>query len=318
MAAAARRPRDFIADVTVRDDGIRPVRQAPPHSRDKLGILSYYIPAFANACKDKAPRFYFVDAFAGEGLYHFSDDDSYALGSTLIALGKARPSFARTVAMELDEEKAAALTTRVVRYSATAVVRVGDCNTDLLRIMDAYIPHTAPLLVLLDPDAFELQWRTIEALAEYRTGRWKTEMLILVATNLVGRAPAGRTGDDGLPANDQVTRSFPPTSRWSEILRSRRDGGLSAQGARRALATEYETGLKELGYATVMSREITRRGKASARDGAGVYHLVFATDNQAGEKIMKAAFDRVYTNLVKVEQRALDRGQGAFEGFFDD
>ena len=318
MSTRARKdPREFLRDIAVPDDGVRPVRKAGAHSRDKLAILSYYIHGFAQACKDKAPKFYFADGFAGEGLYRF-DDDTFALGSTLIALEKARPSFARCIALELDAEKARALKSRVQSHGSRAVVEVGDCNRDLLGLMQEHIPHDVPILVLLDPNAFELQWKTVESLAAFRTGRWKTEMLILVATGLVGRAPAGLVDNSGLPANDRLDLAFPPGSAWAKIIDNRVQDKITAQAAREALAADYRAGLEALGYATVLPREITHPGRGSAKDGAGVYHLLFASDNPAGESIMESAFERVYTNRSKVVQSALDRGQGVWEEFFQD
>lgn len=51
-------------------------------------------------------------------------------------------------------------------------------------------------------------------------------------------------------------------------------------------------------------------------DGSTVYHLLFATDNETGEKIMAAAFERVYTNQIKTLRVARQRGQGYFGDLF--
>ena len=82
--ADARDPRDFVRDLTIPSDGLSAVRPALPHSRDKLGILRYYLPGFTRASQNY-PRF-FVDACSGPGLYSFPDSNEYAMGSTLIAL----------------------------------------------------------------------------------------------------------------------------------------------------------------------------------------------------------------------------------------
>lgn len=49
----------------------------------------------------------------------------------------------------------------------------------------------------------------------------------------------------------------------------------------------YAAGFKRLGYATVLDRQIKKS------TGQPMYFLIFATDNDAGERIMDSVFDRV-------------------------
>jgi hypothetical protein len=55
----------------------------------------------------------------------------------------------------------------------------------------------------------------------------------------------------------------------------------------------YAAGLTELGSATVLDRQITKA------NGSPIYFLIFATDNEAGERIMDWVFDRVRLRIAE-------------------
>ncbi len=286
----ARDPNDFLADITVLFDGVSEVRSAPLWSRDKLGILAMYLPAFASACHLKAPEFYFVDGLAGPGLYHFEANGTYVLGSTLIALN-AEPKFSGVVALELGIQKTAALRTRAAPFGDRATVEQGDCNKDLLPLMRRAIPDRAPLLVLLDPEGLELEWHTVEEVSKFRQGARKAELLILVPTGWVGRA-AEVQHDYELEGATKTDFAFPLHSRWRSLWAGRKRGELTAAELREQLADDYAEGLARLGYAHTDVRGITHGG----REDADVYHLVFASDHDDGLEIMDHVFRRMYSN----------------------
>ncbi len=65
--------------------------------------------------------------------------------------------------------------------------------------------------------------------------------------------------------------------------------------ARQAYVDQYERGLTDLGYTYVLQRRITRPG------GRLVYHLLFATDSDVGERIMAHVFQTMYPNRPQLE-----------------
>ena len=306
----ARPARDFIDDLRAAPDDL-PVRGAWAHTRDKLGILRYYVPGFTTACKGKSPEFYFVDGLAGEGIYEFGDDGSRLIGSTLISLAWGVPPFTKCVAIDLNARKIDALRRRTADYGDRAVVELGDCNSDLLPLMHSEIPDWAPLLVFLDPEGFELKWGTVRAISQFKgpNSKYKPELLILVATGGAARAHAGAKDDRGLPRSAAVDLAFPPGSRWAKIVARQLKSEISSEAARDLLAEEYALGLRRLGYVTVLRRRITRPGVTRVDGGTSVYHLLFATDNPTGEKIMNDAFARVWVNPSKKVQEKLSEGQ---------
>lgn len=62
---------------------------------------------------------------------------------------------------------------------------------------------------------------------------------------------------------------------------------MTADQARGEYVRLYASGLRKLGYRTVLDRQITKG------DLSPMYFLIFATDHEAGERIMNHCFDRV-------------------------
>lgn len=288
MARRGRRPpQEFIADITVADDEIRPVREAHEWSRDKLGILASYFGAYARACT-RAHGTFVVDGMAGPGLYHIIETGEWLLGSTQIAL-RAEPAFTRVLAMDLDPEKVAAMKRRVESYGDRAAVEQGDVNRDLVPAMARHISQRAPTFVLLDPEGAELEWQTVRDVAGFRQGPLKAEILVLFATEGVNRMLPVEA-DIELHNEMRLNGLFPPDSGWRAVWEARRSEEITPAQARLRYVEGYTKGFEALGYRFSRTRPIER-----SRGGV-VYHLVFATDHPAGENIMAHVFDSMKSN----------------------
>lgn len=249
------------------------------HSADKLLILMRYLPAFATACK-RAGSWYFADAFAGYG--HCDFGAFRVRGSTLIAL-EADPPFAKVVSVERSAGAARALRQRTAPHGNRSHVVQGDCNDVLVPSLKDQVDPDAPLLVLFDQTGFQLRWETVAETSAFRAGPRKTELLIFVNTPQAVRF-ATTQGPRGT-----IDASFPPGSRWREHIRRLDDPG----ERRDAVADAYCEGLKEiLKYRTAFSRSIGPTQEHT--DEGDRYHLVFATDEPAGERIMLDCFEKGY------------------------
>jgi three-Cys-motif partner protein len=296
LSGRARDPNEFLTPFVVDDDGL-PVRDGHRWARDKLGILAMYLPAFAVATK-RAPARYFVDGLAGEGVSRIAETGELLSGSTLMAL-KTIPEFSRCISMELDRQKFATLAARTQAFGDRAVVKCGDVNNDLIRAMESAIEHRgAPVLVFLDPEGFEVDWATVVNLSGFRVGAKKVELLMLAMTSQIPRMAAAH---DPRSASNRLHWSLPPGTGWMEIADRLAERAMDAEQARREWAQLYETNLRrEVGYQFVQVRAITRKGE---RDSPSVYHLVFASDDETGSKIMAYAFDRMWPDeLISAQQ----------------
>jgi three-Cys-motif partner protein len=271
-------------------DGL-PARGARSWTEEKLMILETYLAAFAAACK-KAGGWYGLDLFAGPGLNWSETRGCERDGSPLIALEAKSPKASKVIAAESSGNSFQALQARTERYGERIHLFRGDAN-EIIAEMLAAIPPAAPAFAFLDPEGSELEWGTVEAVAAHKRGRspTKIEQLILFATDtgFMRLAP-------GHP--DLVTRIFGDES-WRKTYERRQAGDLSADDARSEYVRLYAGGLKRLGYKVVLDRQIVKSS------GQPMYFLIFATDHDAGERIMNHCFDHVRIRV----QEELGQGQ---------
>jgi three-Cys-motif partner protein len=284
--AKRRAPQEFIRDITASDDGVRPVRSAKIHTREKLGILTSYLASYGRACRT-AGEFSFVDALSGPGMYRVEETNEWLLGSTMIAL-RSEPRFGRCLAMDLNAENVRALRERTAS-DQRAVVLQGDCNRDLLPAMANHVRRDKPLFVLLDPEGAEVEWHTIQEISGFRAGPLKAEMLILFSTEGVNRMlPV----EQEIEAHNEMrlNRLFPPTVEWRTTWQQRRAEEITPADARERYVEIYRRGCEALGYQFTETRPVRRT------NGAVVYHLIFASDHPAGKRIMSDVFGSMHPN----------------------
>lgn len=291
-------PQEYVQECFVDDDGVRPVRPAKPHSADKLAILASYLPAFTQASKS-APHRYFVDALSGPGMYQFTDDDRarntlvagrFAKGSTLIARDAA-PPFDKILAMDRNGRFVKALQARTGR-DGRVVVRQGDCNRDLIPFMEQELPdRRAPVLVFLDPEGFEVEWKTLRALSGFRQGPKKTELLFYFAAPSLLRFDEERL--KGFTMN--VDRAMPQGREWRKQLLEARERGDEGREIVQDMVDYMKEALeRDLGYGSVFARPIGPKGPED-RGGRVFYYLVYATDFVPSSN--EGPMDWIFANL---------------------
>lgn len=256
-----------------------PARDTASWTDEKLMILEAYLNAFAKACQ-KVGGWYGLDPFAGTGLNWSTTRDAPVNGSALIALEAEPPRATKVVMAESNSGAFAALTHRTEVYGDQAVRFNEDAN-GIVGDMLTLVPRHAPTFAFLDPEGSELEWPTVEAIAEHKRGHSpnKIEQLILFPTDMgfVRLAP---------DHPELVTRIY-GHDHWKEIYERRSAAKITAEQARSEYVRLYANGFTNLGYRTVLDRQITKT------NGTPMYFLIFATDNDAGERIMDWVFDRV-------------------------
>lgn len=157
----------------------------------KLDVLAKYLSSYTTALKDKPTKEHpfrkgYIDAFAGTGYRDARREDggesSQALllpdlaekepqelldGSARLAL-KTEPGFDRYVFIERSPERCAqleALKTEFPHLAKDIQIRQGDANTEIRDLCKKdWRSHRAVLF--LDPYGMQVEWRTIEAIAE--------------------------------------------------------------------------------------------------------------------------------------------------------
>ncbi|MEX2374359.1 MAG: three-Cys-motif partner protein TcmP [Dehalococcoidia bacterium] len=156
-----------------------------PDTKDKLSRLEQYLQQYSLALKEQKFARIYIDAFAGSGhrtevrpalpLFGAEPEEVNTPGSARIALG-INPPFHTVALIEEDPERAAQLEKLKDEFpDRKIVVRQGDAN-DWVKALCRNVPwhkKQASILgmrgvVFLDPFGMEVDWSTVEAIAETR------------------------------------------------------------------------------------------------------------------------------------------------------
>jgi len=282
--------KEILEELAAEDDGLT-TRSIGTWTLEKLAVLLLYIRGFADACKSVGGVY--VDGLAGPGLCAVDGaqvEPRVVMGSPLIAL--ATPELEHCYLLEKQEPERSALEARAGKFGDRATVWSGDVNRDLSHLVREAVEPWRPCFCLLDPEAAELHWDTIAAIATTPRTKNKPELLILfpLRMSIVRQFPT--TGVLRPEARLRHNRTF-GNLRWEPIYERRLSGALSPGEANQEYLTLYRNGLEELGYKYVFSKPILAP-RTARRGRQELYHLVFASDDKTGDKIMTDVFKRHY------------------------
>jgi three-Cys-motif partner protein len=284
-------------------------------TRAKLEILAEYLGAFATASKGQPERVY-LDAFAGEGAGLDRLTGEAFHGSARIALeAGARAGFTKFRFFELGR-KAAELQARLRADYPERDIKVyeGDCNATIpTALADLHPLRWAPTFAFLDPDGMELAWETITALAEHKRGyraagslkpEYKAELWMLFPTSGIVRTLA-LEAEKVSPADEARAGRLFGTDRWRPIYDLRVAGAISGADAREEYVNLMRWRLeRDLGY------RFTHPFELKNTRGATLYHMIFATDNDAGTRIMESIYNHAAQRVPAMQKEARDRARG--------
>ncbi len=303
---ARKTSQQLLADLEAQEDDLvsKPVGV---WSLEKLAMLSLYFHAFTTACKSAAGGFYY-DGFAGPGLCRVRNARPLpyaAWGSPLLAL-RTEPRFERCIFTDISPRNVDALRKRVAVFGERAEVIDGDVNESAARIISNEVPRGAPALCLLDQQGGELHWRTVEEIAAIQGRRRKPELMILFPLRMALLRMLS-VDQDPLPQYiDRWDRTF-GHHRWADVYAAKRQGVLTPGEAQSQYLNMYTQGLKNIGYRHVRARAVTApRSVALGQPRQEMYHLVFATDHERADEIMKDVFERPYAlDFIATQQPPL-------------
>ena len=281
----------------------------------KLDILSAYLPAFASAGSKKAQgELIYLDLFAGNASNQRRDVDRDIRGSAIRAL-EALPDYARVYLFE-RERVAAELESELRRRFTGRSFEVvpGDCNATLdsvLHRLKSLGVDWAPTFAFVDPySSAALRWDTISQLAEFKRHRkYKVEQWLLFYGSDIPRM-LGQSS-----SNAELLRQTFGGDFWIPIAEGRERGALTPDVARR----EYTNLLRwllerKLGYRYTHSFEVKNTS------GVYLYDLVFVTDNDAGNRIMRDVYAAASQRFEAMRAEAYERrraGRSGQDSLFD-
>ncbi|MCJ7459454.1 MAG: three-Cys-motif partner protein TcmP [candidate division Zixibacteria bacterium] len=258
-------------------------RISKPHTEEKLKLLRKYLDGYVIATT-RAKERYYIDALAGDGQCEIrisgSSKSRIIDGSPLIVM-KTDPAFTKCFFIEIDKDKVEALSKLLKDFPENRYkIKEGDCNSVIDEILSE-IPQEAPCFAFLDPEGFELDWLTIQKIANYKLGR-KIELFILFPYNMAFARVLyyNRKRFEKENIKLLLSKKFPDNS-WIDVYEERVKGRLRPLEVRMRLLKIFTNGLKRLEYKFVDNRLI------KSTKGRPLYYMIFATDHPIGAKIMK-------------------------------
>lgn len=273
-------------------------------TRGKLDVLDRYLQAFTTATKNKSRERIYLDLFAGDTDNEERLTGDKIKGSAQIALSISDPPFTKVRLFE-KETKARKLESDLHNKFPNRDLKVygGDCNEMIHEALDELRDvNWAPTFAFIDPNGMEAQWRTLEALSKFRQApRTKTELFMLFSPPMFIRL----LRKDGSAVRSKDTAAITAmfgSDDWQHIYRTRLDDRIKPRQA------HYEyLNLMRWRLETVLGYGWTHPLKVRNERGNVIYHMIFATDHEAGTRIMSNLYARAAEKFP--EMRAAARRQ---------
>lgn len=270
-------------------------------TRGKLDILKRYLDAFTTTTKNRASERIYIDAFAGEPENRDRLTNEPIKGSATIALDIDNPPFTHLLFFENKSNALRLkkhLTNRYPRRDFEVIG--GDCNKLIpLELEKIRRLNWAPTFAFVDPDGMEAEWRTLKALSEFKKdGLSKTELFVLFAAPMFVRLlPCD--GSEVRESNiDKINRMY-GTEDWRNIYEARLSADLTPAQARGEYLNLMRWRLERiLGYKWTLPIAVKNEG------GGTIYYMIFATDHEAGDRIMRNVYAHAAVEFPKMRAEA--------------
>lgn len=260
-------------------------------------LFSGYLAEFVKAGKKSHHRV-FIDCFAGSRDNVEFGTGRDLLGSPRIALNVS-PQFTHLLFFELPERASQLASSLANEYPGRNLkVISGDCNLSLQDGLDWIRtqggsrsgPHLGQTLAFLGPDSLELEWDTVVDLANWQISnirpsynrRNRVELLILFPTGPMRRQLPQPPKAEATEQQKRIVDRLFGGADWRPIYDAQREKIISGEESWLHYVELYRLQLLRLGYNFTAAIEVKNTTNAV------LYHMVFATSNDTGKKIMKA------------------------------
>lgn len=243
-------------------------------SEKKYSLVGRYCGIFTKAMKDKFNLVY-LDLFAGAGYAKIRETGAIVKNAGLIAMTTEK-AFDYHLFNELDPAKHDALTRRCARHAGDR--RWATLNLDANKDIDTILQKVPVfnngkgnlMFCFADPCAFELEFKTVRALAKR-----KVDLLILLALQMAGK----RNLHNYIEEENETVARFIDNPKWRDEYD--RKGG--AKDFARYIAGQYDKRMEDLKYHTDVEKELI-----TTDTGLKLYYLAFYSRNDLGSKFFKA------------------------------
>lgn len=283
-------------------------------TRNKLQILTDYLPVFTKVSKQDV-RIY-LDLMAGQPTNVERHTGEKFPGSPDIAM-RVDPPFSHLRFCELDPGRARSLDADLRNHfpdDRRFQVMPGDCNVTIDAVLAGLTDvRWAPVFAFLDQQAAELRWETIEKLAAFRRNPkgWKTELWLLMSPTMVAK---GARGTNAEAFQDRVTRLY-GTDDWLRIQRARWASHITAPQFRAEMVN-----LMRFRLENVLNYKFTHRIPMKMQNKTEIYDMVFASDHDVGDKVMRHLYNQAAIRepeMMREAKWAKEKSQGQYSLFED-
>jgi three-Cys-motif partner protein len=271
-------------------------------TRGKLDLLRRYLDAFTTASKSQSEILY-LDLFGGQPKNRERLTNEDLDGSARIALATEDAGFSRLRFFELEPFASRLRTALEAQYSGRDFEVVpGDCNTTIHAALASLEPvNWAPTFVFVDPNGPDIHWTTLEVISKFKKPNLsKPEIWLLLAAGMFIRT---LPTDGAVRAEDadKLDRMY-GNAQWREIYQARVSGALEP-----ALAREEYVNLMRWRLQHVLGYKRTHPLEIFNERGHSIYHMIFATDHDAGDRIMTDLYNAAADEFPRMRQEARQR-----------
>ena len=269
----------------------------------KLEVLEKYLHAFTMASSKKAPQTVYLDAFAGDDININRDSNEEFAGSARLALS-TQPPFTALRYFERPRRAQRLHQSLTAEYPDRDIKVVGgDCNQGIPGVLAELRQQGRqwwPTFAFVDPYGMQVNWSTLEALATHKKGRYKVELWMLFATAGLQRVLSLRRPPS--EANRDLATRVYGTEDWLQIHALRSANRISGTLAREEYVNLMRWRLEQgLGYRYTHSFHVRNE------DDLSLYHMIFATDNDTGHKIMGDLYADFAARFPQMQRQATER-----------
>jgi len=273
---------DYLAP---EDDGL-PMRSFGRWTAVKLDYLARYINIFETAMRDKWSSRNFIDLMAGSGKVRIRKSNIILLGSPLLALTTTYP-FTGYFFCDISATNITTLDRRCQSspiYNRVSLWK-GDCNqvvNDIVASIKSDDRHSLNL-AFLDPDGFDLYWKTVAQLASLR----HMDLIIYYPQMGVKRYMQTAYQSDTITPVDLYFGS----GEWRKIFEKFHD----KHGLQKELIELYKSQLSTLGYTEIFSGDEDMGNEPLIRNqlrNAPLYRLIFASKHKLGHEFWRKVIRR--------------------------
>jgi len=277
-------------------------------TRGKLDLLRRYLDAFTTASKGQ-PEILYLDLFGGQPQNRERLTDADLDGSARIALATADAAFSRLRFFEL-EPFASRLRSALADDFGDRDFEVvpGDCNVTISPALASLSSlNWAPTFVFVDPNGADVHWSTLEAISKFKKPTLtKPEIWLLLAAGMFIRTL--RTDGTVRDVDAEKLDRMYGTPQWRAIYEARVAEVLDPGEAREEYVNLMRWRLQHvLGYRRTHPLEIFNER------GHSIYHMIFATDHPAGDRIMTSLYNTAADEFPRMRQEARLRRQRLVE-----